>query len=361
LLLITACSSGPPPGVHVLDAGEIGTLTQSSLIVGRDGAQSGLAFGHEVWTFGDTFLSLDNAAGYNFVSNTFATSDVQLSDGGLVLADRLDDAGAPDELLQPTADEAAYDLAHKSFADGGCAEMPCGGRWATWPGAPVFEPDSGTAVIFYGLISAAPGDFNFHGVGQGLAVWTDYASLPERPEPNVCPGFPTLLFCQDEPGFGEAAVILDGDLYAFACERSSLSFPCQLGRVPFSQALTRSAWQFWDGTAWTADLSAAQPLFDGAPIMGVFFDDHFQLWMALYAEPLSNQVVLRTAPAITGPWSSELGLFVADRKGQGGNSYDALPHPELSGNDGQTLYVTFSRSTGTTFGSEFALVQVVLQ
>jgi hypothetical protein len=345
----------------VIDAGEIGTLTQSSLILGRDGAQSGVCWGHEVWTFGDTFMSVANSRGESFVSNTFATSTTSLDDGGLVLADRLDDAGAPSGLLQPTADEAAYNLAHRSFPDGGCGESPCDGRWATWPGAPIFEPDSGTAVIFYGLISAAPGDFNFHGVGQGLAVWNDFASLAERPEPNVCPDYPTLLFCQDEPSFGEAATLIDGDLYAFACPSNH----CQLGRVPFGQAQSRSAWQYWTGSDWSSDLSASQALFDAAPIMDVYFDDHFQLWLAVYARPLSNDVVLRTAPAITGPWSGEGLLFVADRKGQGGNSYDALPHPELSpavSPDGvRVLYVTFSRSNGTTFGSEFALVRVELQ
>src|SRR5262249_32216231 len=152
----------------------------SSKIVGRDGPSSALAFGHEVWTFGDTFLTVTNDEGTSFVSNTFATSAAQLPDAGtLTLQDRLDDAGAADQLLQPTADEEAYDLAHRSLADGGCEQMPCCGRWATWPGPTLFDPsdargDGGTALTFYGLVTAAPGNFNFSGVGQSIAVWTDF-------------------------------------------------------------------------------------------------------------------------------------------------------------------------------------------
>ncbi len=95
--------------------------------------------------------------------------------------------------------------------------------------------------------------------------------------------------------------------------------------------------------------------------MGVFFDAHVGQWMAVYAHTLSKSVVFRTAPALTGPWSGEGMLFEADRKDAGGTTYDALPHPELSEGDGQTLTVTFSRSDGSAFGSELALVHVVFQ
>ncbi len=360
---MAACSAHPP-AARVQDAGEIGTLQQSSRVVGRDGPASALVWAHELWTFGDTFLSLDNAEGTNFVSNTFATSANQLSStnaGSLSLADRLDDAGAPDQLLQPTPGEEAYDLAHRSLPDGGCTQSPCGGRWATWPATTVFDPtDGGTALTFYTLITAAPGAFNFSGVGQSIAVWTDFDAFPARPEPGRCPQSPTLLFCVDEPPFGIFATEVDGGLFAFGCPQSGLSFPCQLATVPFAQALDRSAWSYWDGKGWSSDLSTAQPVFEGASIGGLFFDAHLRAWLAIYSRPLSNVVVFRTAPALTGPWSDESSLFVPDLKGSSGPTYDARPHPELSEGDGQVIYVTFSRSTGL-FSSEIALVRVVFE
>ncbi len=55
------------------------------------------------------------------------------------------------------------------------------------------RPGRGRRSGFYGLVHAAPGDFNFYAVGQGLAVWTDFASLPKRPEVSPGADHPTLL------------------------------------------------------------------------------------------------------------------------------------------------------------------------
>lgn len=76
----------------------------------------------------------------------------------------------------------------------------------------------------------------------------------------------------------------------------------------------------------------------------------------------SNDVHVRTAPALTGPWSDEGTLFTADRKGRGGNSDDAQPHAEYAEGGGRVLYVTYSRPTGNgRFASELALVEVTLE
>src|SRR6202034_4363441 len=123
---------------------------------------------------------------------------------------------------------------------------------------------------------------------------------------------PTLLFCADEPNFGVFAAEVDGGLFAFGCPQNWLDFPCQLGMVPFAQALDKSAWSYWDGHGWSADLSRAQTVFDGASIGGLFFDVYVRAWMAIYSRPLTNLVVFRTAPSLTGPWSDEGNLFVPD-------------------------------------------------
>jgi hypothetical protein len=360
LALGAACSSAPAGKVARVE--ELGALQQSPLILGRDGAVSGQAWGQDVWVFGDTFMSVPNDQGFNFVSNTFALSDLRVADGALALRDRLDDAGAPESLIALTPDELAFNLAHLSGPDGGCAAQPCGGRRGAWPGAVLFDPaDGGTALAFYGLLSAAPGDFNFQVVGQAIAVWTDFGGWPARPALDVCPGEPLALFCQGEPGFGSAAVEVAGTLYAFGCTQDGFSYPCELGRVPFGQALVRSAWQFWDGHHWTASLAHAAKVFDGAPILSVAFNPHLQRWLALYSAPLSNQVVYRTAEDLSGPWSDEGNLFVSDRSDAGGTTYDALLHPELSEDQGRTEYVTYSRPTAGWFNSEFVLYRVTFE
>jgi hypothetical protein len=361
LALVAGCSQPAPIG-KVASVEELGALQESPLIVGRDGAVTGEVWGHEVWVFGDTFMTVANDEGFNFVSNTFSISANAVIDGGLALADRLDDAGAPESLFQPTPTELAFDLAHQMDPDGGCQQTPCGGRWATWPGALVFDPsDGGTALAFHGLVTAAPGDFNFQGVGQAVAVWSNFEALPTRTALNLCPGEPMALFCENEPPFGSTATEINGLIYTYGCEQSGFDFPCQLGRVAFADAQVKSAWQFWSGSGWSSKISDAATLFNGASIMNVYFNAHLGQWMVIYAQTLSNQIVFRTAPQIMGPWSGEGDLFVADRSDAGGTTYDALVHPELSEDDGRVQYVTFSRPTAGWFNSEFELVRVTFE
>jgi hypothetical protein len=104
-------------------------------------------------------------------------------------------------------------------------------------------------------------------------------------------------------------------------------------------------------------MNQKQPLFDGAPSVTVAKNAHLGKWTAIYAQPLSNHVVIRTAEAITGPWSEAKLLFDAKKNPEG--AYDSNWHSEYD--DGDVLYVSFSRSNGMGwFGSEFALERVVL-
>src|SRR5262249_21528010 len=141
------------------------------------------------------------------------------------------------------------------------------------------------ALVFYGLIHAEPGDFNFNGVGQSIAVWSAFDAAPERPE--VAPGteHPTLLWGENEPAWGTSALI-DGDLlYAFACDDDSAALPppCFLARVPAEDALDRGAWRFFDGSSWSASMDAKEALFSGAPTISVERNTYLDAFTAVYA------------------------------------------------------------------------------
>ena len=198
------------------------------------------------------------------------------------------------------------------------------------------------------------GQLQLLGVGQSIAVWKDWSASPERPVVSPGSAHPTLLFGENDPAWGSGALIEGDELYAFACGSG-----CSLARVQTAQALDRSAWTFYDGSEWSSSMSSLQTLFDGAPTITVEYNHHVGQYTAVYAQPLSNTVVIRTAPSLTGPWSDESLLFVADKPG--GDAYDAAPHPEYEEEEGKILYVTFSRSNGVGwFGSDFALVKVTL-
>ena len=211
--LVVALLAGCSPGSFGAQATEVGVLPQSPTIQGRDGGPSGVVWGHSVWTFGDTVLDLSDAEGTNWHHNSFSiTDDRQAADGLTGFTERLDGAGAPRYLLAPTAEEAVFNAEHRGDP---CKVTPCGARWAVWPGPPIWDAARSRALLFYGLIYAEPGDFNFRGVGQSVAVWSDFAAEPQRPV--VTPGaeHPTVLFPTGEPPWGTAALIDDDQLYAF--------------------------------------------------------------------------------------------------------------------------------------------------
>src|SRR5207248_9680311 len=141
-----------------------------------------------------------------------------------------------------------------------CRVPPCGARWAVWPGRPVWDAARSRALIFYGLIYAAPGDFNFHGVGQSVAVWDDFSTEPTRPSPSPGADHPTLLFGQGEPAWGTGALIDNGLLYVFACDSdgNGLAPPCFLAQVEPDRVLDRGAWRYWNGGAFVASMQARQ-------------------------------------------------------------------------------------------------------
>lgn len=359
LPLLVGC--GDAAEMTVVSAKEVFVLEQADSIQGRDGGGSAVAWGHSIWSYGDTVLNFEDEKGTNWHHNSFSfTDDLNASDGITGFQERPDSVGAPGYLIAPTDEEEAFNEAHRGDP---CAETPCGARWAVWPGEPIFDKQRDQALIFYGLIYAEPGDFNFHGVGQGVAIWKSFDSAPERPIITPDAEHPTLLFGEKEPNYGLAPVIKDDMLYSYCCDSAEpLGPPCSLARVPLDHVLERAAWEYWDGDAWSSDINAAETLFEGAPIMTVNWNEHLKRFTAIYSEPLSNNVLIRTATELTGPWSDPETLFVADRKTGEGSVYDANPHQEYEEDGGRVLYISHSRPTGEGwFGAEFAVVRVELE
>ena len=363
LLIITASIScddnpGPPAALGLVSATDIGPLELNPKIGGRDGGYSGVFNGRSVWLYGDTILKEADAQGHTWLNNSWSwTADLDPAGGMTGFNERLDDADAPTEFFPLTEEEAIYNELH--YGSEGCAEEPCGARWAMWPGPIVADSARSRALIFYGKIHAAPGEMNFYGVGNGLVVWEDFDAAPTRPEVNPGADEPTLLFSKEEPTFGSAAIVVADMLYAYACDLKDYAKPCKVGRVPLADALDRSAWRFWDGAAWQEKIGRAQALFDGNDIMTVAWCPFAGVYIAIYSQPMDAKTMLRTAPAPEGPWSRAVKLFDAQKPDGGDWVYDALAHPEYAQNDGLTQYVTYSRSTGF-FRSEHRVVKVEL-
>jgi hypothetical protein len=351
-LLLLGCRE---PGPEVDSAVEIGTLEQSESIDGRDGGGSALAWGRSIWVYGDTVLTVPDELDRNWHHNSFSiTEDLDASDGITGFVEPLDSAGAPLHLIPPSAEEQAFNDAHHGDE---CVEQPCGARYAVWPSEPFFDAARDRALVFYGLIYAEPGDFNFGAVGYSIAIWDDPDGRPVRPIIDADAEHPDLLFGADEPAWGTASAIVDELLYTFACDGDDgHGHRCRLARVGVEAVHQRSAWRFWDGDEWTADMKKVAVLFDGAPIMSLSWNRFLDAWLVVYSAPFDAKIVARTAPQLTGPWSREGLLY--DTKDD--VPYDAIHHAEYEEDEGRVQYITYSRHTSGWFGTEFPIIRVEL-
>jgi len=348
-------SSGPPPGLSIARVQDLGVIPTNPDILGRDGGYSALFQGYSVWLYGDTFIAKPNAEDQTLLSDSWSfTTDLNAQSGITGFQEQLDSAGAPTMILPLTPAELAFNQAHNV---NNCQAQPCGARWALWPSSIVVNPSDGSALIFYMVVSAQTGNFNFQGIGTSVATWQSIQQQPQRPtlNPPIVSDHPDLLFTQNEPGFGSASFISDGTLYAYGC---SYNNGCQLGKVTPSSAQDRSAWSFYAGKGnWSVQIGDAIAVFNDANILSISWNEFLQRYLAVYSPPFSQNVVMRTSMNPEGPWSSEIVAFVA-KQPITGNVYDALAHVEYDSNSGQTIYVSYSRSTPAPFSSEVRLVAV---
>lgn len=353
-------SLGPPPALSVVQATDLGTIPTNPNILGRDGGYSALFQGYSVWLYGDTFLSKANFEDRTLLSDTWSfTTDLNAQDGIAGFQERLDSVGAPTMDLPETSAEQAFNQAHNI---NNCQAPPCGARWALWPSAIVVNPADNSALIFYMVVSARPGNFNFQGIGTSVATWQNIQQQPQRPtlNPPIVPDHPDLIFTQNEPGFGSAAFISNGTLYAYGCDYNR---GCKLGKVAPSSAQFRSAWSFYAGSGnWSTRIGDAVTVFNDANILSISWNGFLQCYVAIYSPPFSQNVVMRTSANPEGPWSNETVAFVAMQPApNNGNVYDALAHVEYDANGGETIYVSYSRASSAPFSTEVRLVAVELK
>jgi hypothetical protein len=345
--------------LSVASSQDLGVIPTNPLILGRDGGGSVLFQGYSVWIYGDTFISKPNAVDQTLLSDSWSfTTDLTAQSGISGFQEQLDSAGAPTMLLPLSPTEEAFNQAHNV---NNCQEQPCGARWALWPESAVVNPADNSALIFYMVVSAQPGNFNFQTIGTSVATWPNVQQPPQRPtlNPPIVADHPDLIFTQNEPVFGSASFISNGMLYAYACDYDS---GCQLGKVAPASAQDRSAWSFYAGNGnWSSQIDDAVSVFNDANILSISWNNYLQRYLAVYSPPVSQNVVMRTSPNPEGPWSGEIVAFVAMPPAGGGNVYDALAHAEYDSNGGQTIHVSYTRSTPAPFSSEARLVVVQLQ
>lgn len=129
----------------------------------------------------------------------------------------------------------------------------------------------------------------------------------------------------------------DGLLYLFGIPGGRYG-DLKLARVEPGALLDPTAWTYWNGADWVMDPAEASVLVEG-PVgeLSVRWNSHYRRWLMMYLIDNEGLIVLRTAEALTGPWS---GARVVVRS----TAYPALYAPFMypTWNDGPDIWFNMS-------------------
>lgn len=303
---------------------------------GRDGGAAALVGGKIVWAFGDTFISKHAADGSYYRSNTASASS---RDNPTATTDSLDSNGVPLPMIAFTSSEQHY---NDSTGDPN-------NRIAVWP-SHIIPNSDGSGTVLYINLYVHP-NFNLQGIGIGTAHLAPGSTVATRN--------PGLLFPFPEPSFedgGEA----DGYVYLYGNLRGVSQTAYAVARAPIAQATTRSAYRFWDGSTWNADVSKAAKVVDvpGSPTFS--YNAFLGSYILVHSAAFSNDIVLHTASSAQGPWSGPITIATGLAPASGNFDYTGREHPELSSNGGQSIVVSYSRPLGN-FRGEVRLSEVTFK
>lgn len=343
-----ALDGGAPLQVaSVVDLGEL--PHPSDTVAGRDGTNSASKDGQLLWTFGDTFLyETTPVDGSNVASATGAWASLEAP---FVLEQPVDADGIPAQLIPYTEDELAQNRS-----------APLDG-WALWPGAVIDTGDADLLVLFQRIKRTAGSGFD--GLGVGTARIAPRETVARRdPEDLFSRPMPPE---EGPPLYGAGGVAVDGDMvYFFACEEVGFfNQGCRVARAPRARADERDAFEFFDGSSWVVEIDAAAVVIENASAgVSVSFNAHLGRYLCVTSKLLSDDVILRTAERIEGPWpdtgvvipAGEGGILPAGE----GTNYLALEQPALSDPDGTSVVISYSRPLGS-FRGEVRLARITLE
>ena len=350
---------------------ELPMLTWDELsITGRDAGYSARIGSTSAWVFGDTFNQVPAADG-SFLSNTWSwTQDVRADDGIGPFQQATDANGAPLQLLpyDPAGWEIAYNDLHECTDDAvPCTcqanDDECGDRFALWPGPVVTYTDNDEverALVLYTELYVGRADYDYRVRGTSIARWDDLRGQATRT--------PTAVFGPEHPAMTAGALRYTARgveyLYVYTCAPGAvLTADCRVGRAPFARGededaldaiLDRASWRFYVGgdpdsaSSWSTDPDDAVVVMTANTTLSVQPNAYLEQLTAVYAQFLTNDVYLQTAPRPEGPWSghaSEPLFDVGPIERQA--DYYAIVHPEFDVASGKQVYITTSHPDGT--------------
>jgi hypothetical protein len=302
--------------------------------LGADGALSVPLSEHRLlWLFGDTFV---------------ATSTQHVRSEAVIVRNTV--------AIQEGADPRTAAIAFHWRQDG--SGMPASffperaGHWF-WPGQGI-RLAGGPLVIFLYAVSAAPGrDLGFAITGHALAVIDNPDGPPPMWNLRLIDG-PALAF----DAVPATALVQDGAHVVAVAIRQQGTHAGALVRYPaaFLEKGDVASAQWWagDSRGWvpTAALGAQGPAFvmdDAGSECSLHWDQRTKSFIHIASYGFGASTIgLRTAPALTGPWSPPVVVYrPPESAGKRPFVYAAKAHPALLGPSPADLVVTYATNSFT--------------
>jgi hypothetical protein len=337
--LVARADTAPPQESKVASVRNLGNqfLSNSVGVTGADGATSlVLPTGESLWVFGDTvegpFETIRGLDLSHLRSNTAAIVPRQNASNGIrdfrFLATA--DGKRPRQIVPFAADE---DPSKQRV-------------WAVH-GVCIGE----RIYLYYHAITLLSGvdvfvNFKLDGMGIARAEVKDFAFTR-----LTAPDGTREFWKGDQPGFGvfveqhEDYIYLWGSLMTgmYLARTTSESIE-DLERYEYLVAAPTVARPDVE-PKWSKTFDPAGALFDSVPNeMSAAYNPYLGQHVAFHSLHRENKIVMRTAPKITGPWSSPHVVYRPERVDDADLIYAAKEHPELARDRGRVIYVTFVNS-----------------
>jgi hypothetical protein len=151
----------------------------------------------------------------------------------------------------------------------------------------------------------------------------------------------SLLFTDDRPAYGTAAVLADENVYAYGCVGARfLDADCYVARVPPASISDESQYSFYTGGGhWSPRIEDAWPMTSaGTSIDVVFIAGRY---LMLYVQPLGTVIRARYGVAPEGPWSAPIDLATCDLADSDMFCGGINAHPDLTSAPG-TIAISYA-------------------